>query len=111
MKLSTSLFLSISAAGVLFLWGRGLEDGMVLSLLQAMVNGTLPDGTSLRTLYTGIPGIDHLLTILVAFFYNITRDQPAHRLFLSEAYTSLVALYVIQSIEASRTGRKPRHLS
>lgn len=112
-KLSTSFLLPIGVSGVLLLWGYGLENGMVLSLLRAMVNGVLPDGTPLRTVYTGLPGIDHILTVLVAFFFNITRDQPAHRLFLSEAYTSLIAIYLVQSIEANRGsgGLKPKYLS
>lgn len=67
-----------------------------------MESGLLPDGTPLKTKYTGIGAIDEFLTITTAFFWGSLNDNRG-RLHLGEFLSSIsvgVAIMLVESYKA-----------
>ena len=72
MQVAKRLFITLSVSSGLLIWLTMLFNGMLEAMLQAKEHQNMPNGRSLKTTYTGIPGLDDWLTILVIFFDSLT---------------------------------------
>ncbi|KAI9164038.1 Reducing polyketide synthase DEP5 [Paramyrothecium foliicola] len=66
------VFYSLSVTAVFLLWVLMGFNGTLHASLKAAITGKFPDGRPLRLFYTGIPGFDTLLAILISFFDPLT---------------------------------------
>ena len=87
------------------MWQNGTIDAME----KAVQLQKFADGTALRTIYTGIPPIDHILATLVAFtFYATNGHDPASRLLYIDVLSTLQTGQLWCLIESLRFGRTTR---
>ncbi|KAL8366736.1 hypothetical protein RB595_010545 [Gaeumannomyces hyphopodioides] len=107
---SESMFYNAAlVAALVSLWGIMAWNGGVAALVVAAWTGKLEDGSALRTKYTGIPGLDFVITILVAFSYSGTDgSDQVFRLALVDGFTSLQAFYVWLYSEDALRQQLPR---
>ncbi|KAI0104692.1 hypothetical protein GGR51DRAFT_572643 [Nemania sp. FL0031] len=101
-------FKSLAIQATFLLWGIFLANGGVKVLLSAVWHQEFSDGIPLRTVYSGFPPLDFLISILVGFFYYGTdgHDEGYHA-FLVAAYSALQPAFVWLYVEAARPGPKP----
>lgn len=113
LSLNSTVLGGSAAAAWGLLWAFGFYDGLMSTLADAVRAGELPDGTPLRTVYTHIPGIDHLHSVGIAFFYNISR-HAVHKIFLANMCLTLSATFTLFMIESLRPsvvhGKKRKYL-
>ncbi|KAL8284312.1 hypothetical protein RB600_008941 [Gaeumannomyces tritici] len=96
-------------AALVPLWGVMTWNGDVAALAIAAWTGKLDDGSVLTTKYTGIPGLDFGLAMLVAFFYSGTDDSDeVSSLALIDGFTSLQSLYIWMHSENALRQQLPR---
>ena len=108
----TSYFRLLALAGLLLLWGVSLANGTVKALVVAVWRGQFSNGTPLRRRYLGLPPLDLLIALLVAFFfYGTNSTDEGYQLFLLDAYASLQPAFVWLYLEAARAGPKPYWVS
>ncbi|KAI0468803.1 hypothetical protein F4859DRAFT_523993 [Xylaria cf. heliscus] len=69
--------LVLSVLGFLLLWGVAWLNGTVDALFLIQATGKFPDGTALRTEYTGNHVLDKNLLPLIAFFGIVTRSEQS----------------------------------
>ncbi|KAL8283087.1 hypothetical protein RB597_010462 [Gaeumannomyces tritici] len=90
-------------------WGVMTWNGDVAALAIAAWTGKLDGGSVLTTKYTGIPGLDFGLAMLVAFFYSGTDDSDeVSSLALIDGFTSLQSLYIWMHSENALRQQLPR---
>lgn len=97
--------LALSALGGFLLWGVMVFNGTLDALSLAQQTGTLPDGRSLRMVYTGLEVIDSNLRVLVTFFDVMTnKDAGASRWLLFDAAIVVRTINAWVLIESRRRG-------
>ncbi|ODH40897.1 hypothetical protein ACO22_01496 [Paracoccidioides brasiliensis] len=88
----------------------GQQNGFLGMLDQNVENGTLPETDErLRTTFTGVHAVDHLLTTLVSFFWPVVDgSSPSLSLHGLNFAGALGALWVLILLESFRPGNKAR---
>lgn len=97
------MFKGLSGAAFLLLWALMAANGTLVALLKTAWSGVFPDGTPLKTTYTGIPPIDFPVSILVAFFYGLQNrpGTPPH-LMLVDLVAALLVINMMTLVESRR---------
>lgn len=97
------VFQALSGLGVFLLWGNMGINGAMEAMLKTAHTGIFPDGSALQTTYTGIPPLDYMLSVLVAFFYPIMTDKTPYLVILDIVAAMLVVnmLVLVESRRAS----------
>jgi len=97
--------LVLAVLGGFLLWGGMLFNGTLNALKLAGETGTLPDGGSLRMVYTGWEIIDSNLRVLVTFFYVLTtKNSGPSRWLLLDAAIVVRSINAWVLIESRRRG-------
>lgn len=105
------MFVALSAISIPLLWLPMLLNGTLDDISWAIANNVLPDGTPLKTTYSGIPVFDNLISILVAFFYALANGSYlGPRLMLTDLGATLHVALGWMVIESIRNGKKPWYL-
>jgi hypothetical protein len=78
-------------------------NGTLVALLKTAWFGVFPDGTPLKTTYTGILPLDFPISILVAFFYGLPKcpGTPPH-LMLVDLVAALMVINMLTLVESRR---------
>ncbi|KAL2132713.1 hypothetical protein VTI74DRAFT_3451 [Chaetomium olivicolor] len=102
-KLLSPVFKGLSGVAFLLLWALMAANGTLVALLKTAWSGVFPDGTPLKTTYTGILPIDFPLSILVAFFYGLQNrpGTPPH-LMLVDLVAALLVINMMTLVESRR---------
>ncbi|KAK1977916.1 hypothetical protein LZ30DRAFT_691797 [Colletotrichum cereale] len=83
-------FLGLSLAGYDCLWGRMIRTGVVGSVLGVKQKNRFPNGDSLRTIFTGLGGLDQFLVPAVIFYNDILSNQStSDRMLLVSLFTTM----------------------
>lgn len=104
-KLAPISLLGLALSVFYFIFYFSFENGLFPMMTEIVKAGRFPDGTPLRSVYTGLPQTDKLLTQLVAFFWPISSfEHPA--LFLHSAAFSgtFAAGWILVTLETWRKG-------
>lgn len=97
--------LALTVAGAFLLWGVLIFNGTFEALSLAQQTATLPDGRSLRMVYTGWQSLDFNIRGLVAFIEVLTNKYASPSswlLFELSVLTRTVSGWVL--IESRRRG-------
>ncbi|ETN44954.1 uncharacterized protein HMPREF1541_09829 [Cyphellophora europaea CBS 101466] len=105
-------FLILSCVFFYLLWVVMYHNGSADAMNAVVEAGKFPDGTPLKTHYTGIAPVDKILSILVAFTYPVTigNDQAAWLLMVDVVSTLQTGL-AWAFIDSVRFGNKSAWLS
>lgn len=103
----TIALLLISAFGIHSILALTELNGWGDAIRASIDSGTLPNGELLREHYTGVSGLDTLLTTLVRFFYSCTTgERPALSVFTVYFAGQLVPSHAMIVLEGLRMGDK-----
>ncbi|EED18129.1 conserved hypothetical protein [Talaromyces stipitatus ATCC 10500] len=112
MRATYSIFIALSAISIPLLWFPMLLNGTLDDISEAIENNVLPDGTPLKTKYSGVSFFDNILSILVAFFYALANGSYlGARLMLADLGATLHVALGWMVVESIRNGKKPWYLS
>jgi hypothetical protein len=85
-----TFFLGLTAIGYDTLWGKIIQNGTAKAIGAVKAAGTLPDGSTLRHIYTALPSIDRLLISPVIFYDGLMRDRnPTFRSLLVSLFSTM----------------------
>ncbi|KAL2171720.1 hypothetical protein VTG60DRAFT_1717 [Thermothelomyces hinnuleus] len=103
-NLLSPIFRGLTGIAFLLLWVLMAANGTLVALLKTAWSGSLPDGTPLKTTYTGILPIDFPINILVAFFYGLQNrpGTPPH-LMLVDLVAALFVINMMTLVESRRS--------
>ena len=97
----------IAVISIYYLWILMLQNGTIDAMENAVQQQRFADGTRLRTVYTGLGPVDHILSTLVAFTYYATiGDDQASRLLYIDVLSTLQTGQLWCLIESLRSGRR-----
>ncbi|KIX09425.1 uncharacterized protein Z518_00505 [Rhinocladiella mackenziei CBS 650.93] len=101
------IFPILSAIFFYLLWVVMYQNGSADAMNAAVEAASLPNGMALKVRYTGIPPIDGLLAILVAFTYPVTDGHDkASWLLMVDIVSTLQTGLLWAYMESLRFGRK-----
>ncbi|KAJ8126919.1 hypothetical protein O1611_g6720 [Lasiodiplodia mahajangana] len=100
----------LSALGLLAQWGAMAANGTLLGLMITAWEGRFPDGSPMRTTWSGIWPLDYVIGLLVAFFYPVLNvidlDSPAPVLLLTDLLLSLTVFSFMSLVQGQRSKGK-----
>lgn len=96
----------LSALGVYTLWIFMYQNGSIDAQGEVVAKQIFPDGTPLKTSYTGLAPFDQLLTTLVAFTYYATEGKDrASWLLITDIFSTLQTGVLWTLMDSARAGR------
>lgn len=111
MRALHTLFVAFSVASVPLLWAPMFLNGTIDDITYAKKHNILPDGSPLKTTYTGIALIDELFDTLVPFFYALGCGKVlGPKLMLIDLASTLHVALGWMVIESLRQGQKAWYL-
>ncbi|CAN8104632.1 unnamed protein product [Discula destructiva] len=91
----------LSGLGIFLLWGNMALNGAMNAMLKTAGTGIFPDGAALKTSYTGVPLLDYMLSILVAFFYPIMTETAPYLVIL-DIVAAMLVINILVLVESRR---------
>lgn len=106
MAMMKSILFLVSASALYAIFFFSHQNGLHETGLKSVESGTLPGlNDPLRTVYTGVPKIDELLTLLTTFFWPATDgSHPALLLHTIGFSGTFGAAWILVTLESWRRG-------
>ncbi|KAL2831375.1 hypothetical protein BDW59DRAFT_157804 [Aspergillus cavernicola] len=101
--LASGILKGLSAIAFLSIWGVMVTNGTLTALLYTAWSGTFPDGTVLKTSYTGIWPLDFPVRVLVVFFFGLqSMEDLTPFLMLVDLVAALLVINMMTVVESRR---------